>query len=562
MKIDFNNFRRFTVIATIVAFSLGSGILSSGCAQRRPSEDNKPPRADRILGSPVVEWSGKGLSSFAPEVQKVTDVESPELLMALSDCDCGQSLVANLVTKKSSARGVLPQVLVPQIRETIASDPKLQILNRLPSFLGDSLKSHFANDEKIAAEVRTSLGKKLMASLRRLGGTKLAMKSPFRFDLFRGPKASTSKMSVNDQVAYWNLILGRSGLWNDQAPLDGVDHGLQLLETTRVAAEWAYIAGIGGDGKPNGLGGLASDVREGHNKIVKPYDIATAPEGAGLFFSGDYEISYSKASSVDLATQVKENWNFTSDQVSLLTQARFWKAAAIAFGNFRRDHSRNTSTVLSEQDGALSPSVGKVPLLWLSGMSELLDKRFIDKNTRIIRETAYGPEAEASLESLVALGEALHSWRNTTKNIESSKMDSAIIDQLIKVPEKMLAPLQLVIQTILSKYTFVKSEAIPKIFVGSSNTMTPEAARLAARTIRFLATVEQGGLASSELRQRVMSLLASHAPLWIDETASTDPATTAELYQLLSTIKEYHDAPEWVAKMKDKYKAALMEWDR
>jgi hypothetical protein len=530
-------------------FLIGSLSIFQSCAPRKENIGNN--RTGYTSGTPEVTWDGSGMDGFSPDIE---DSEvSDQLLLAAVDCDCGRSIVSKYLQEKVSKRGVLPQILVPQIREEVSKDSKLQILNKLPLGLGQPLKSFFASDDKIASEVRGALTRKLSNSLSRLGGTKLAQRFPFRFDLFRGQKG---QMSSQEQVVYWNVVLDKPGLWSDQPPVDGIDHGLQLLETMRTAAEWAYIFGLGGDGKPNGFGGLASDIKQGHGKLVIPYDPSSAPAGAGMFFSGDFEVSYESGMAVDQATKVKESWSFKPSDVPLLEQARLWKAAATAFNNFRVDRSKNTSVLFRSQDGALSKGVEKLPLVWLGGMSEILEKNYINADTRLVKQNAFGVSQDADLESLLAMGEALHQWREATKNSESLDLDKDLKNKLLEAPEKLLKPLRLAIQTILSKHTYIQSNPSLKFYVGSSKDEKPADARLAARVIRFLATVEQGDLSSPELKNKIMSLVSSHAPLWSSRNP-VDRASAIEAYLALYQVKQYVDAPDWVPKLMDVYREVL-----
>ncbi|MCX6124693.1 MAG: hypothetical protein NTV34_08085 [Proteobacteria bacterium] len=540
-------FQSLAILAVVVLFC--------SCAMKKSNNDTHrdlaAPRA-----TPAVSWNGDGVDNFAPQISSSGDAQS--LLMALSGCDCAPTAAAALLTASAVKRGILPQVFVPQIRETITSDSKLQILLKLPSGLQNTLKSWLASDSKIASEIRTGISGKLNKSLGNFGGTTLSNRSAFRLDLFSAFGTDQSSFKMADQAARWNLVMGGRNLWTGGAPLDGVDHGLQLLETMRVAAEWAYIAGLSGSGKPGGFGGLALDVRTGNKNLVAPYDPTTAPKEAGLFASGVFTISYANASAVDMATKIKEKWVYQADEVTLLDQARLWRSAALAFRNFRGDLSKNASAILGVKDGALSSAMQQLPLLWLPGMGQLLEKKFINIGSRLILKTAFGAEAPADLETLLTMADAIQEWRSATSNLATSGLSPAVTEKLKGVPQKLLVPLQLTVQSIISKHTFVQDGNDVKLFVGSNGQVADP--RLSAIAIRILGNLEQNGLNSEELKAKVFSLFASHAPSWAAQQAGVDAPTMIEEYRAAAMIAKYQDAQEWMRLLRDKMGASVARW--
>ncbi len=538
-----------TLLAFFFAVSCKTNTSKKGSSNNRSPEDNST--------SAAAIWNGQGIESFQPAIAR--DGDPNELMMALSLCNCAGRKASSLMLSRANSRGVLPQVLVPQIRDSIAKDEKLKVLASLPPGLGDSLKGWLASDEKIATQIRKSIAEKMQRSLSSSGGTSLDRRAPFRLDLF-APGSQPNGFEVAKQAVFWNLTAAKSEIWEGSTPIDGIDHGLVLLENLRMAAEWTYIFGLGSDGKPNGFGGLALDVLSGNTQLAKPSDPSNAVEGSGLFSTGQFFISYPVSSSVNMATQVKEQWQFTPDKTPLLVQARIWRAAALAFRNYRNDTFKNSRIIINASDGALSSGVQKLPLVWLNGMSELLTKKFIDENTHVIREEAYGSGSLADLNELLALASAANEWRLATANIASSGVDAALQAKLQTVPDKMLKVVQLAVQAMISKYTY-ESE-VGKVYVGVNK--TPADVRLSAQVIALLASLENNGMKSELLEKTVQSLYSSHGALWVssNELKSGEASSLLYAYAAANQMSAYKNLPSWSNSMKDQLLKAIQGWDR
>lgn len=535
-------------------------LLVAGCAKK---VDNDGIRKDAVetngVVTPVVTWSGNGLGEFAPKIKTTGDMDA--LTMALSTCECASRQVADLLKADVTLKGTLPEIFVPDVRTSVANNPQLKALTIFPSGLGDALKPLLASDATIAREVRSGVANKIKNSLQNIGGTNLDSRLAFRFDLFSPIPNKSNMFSIAQQTARWNLAWGRRSLWNGGAAIDGVDHGLQFLQVLKVSAEWAYIAGLGGDALPNGYGGLAMDLRTGNSKLVIPYDPVNAPKGSGLFASGSFAVSYPNASSVDMATKVKESWQFTTDNVPLSTQARIWRSAAYGFTNMRFDKSTYSRSVLSAPLGGLTMTAMELPLVWLLGMAGLLEKSFMDSNSLVIRQYAYGDNTLADLESLLTLADALHQWRVATNDIGKSGLSGSMQSLLAGVPERLLSPLQLTVQNIISQHTFVSEAGGSKarVYVGKPGARAPE--RLAAITIQLLAELEQNELQSKVLKTKVFSLFSSHAEEWARSAATnTDAATVIEQWRASVIMSKYADAPVWTSSLRDKLKTAVTTW--
>jgi hypothetical protein len=534
--------------------TISIGALLTSCSEAISNKESGRDLAAK-RAAPTVVWNGAGLESFSPTIKTSGDVD--DLSMALSGCDCAQKIVADVLVKSAVKDGVLTQVLVPQIRETIAKDPKLQILLKLPSGLQTPFKKWLASDSKIDTEVRSGIAKHISTSLASIGGTTIGLRYPFKVGFFSPLEGRDDTFDLAGQVSRWNLVMGLKNAWQGGAPLDGVDHGLQILETLKIVGEWAYFAGIGSDGSPNGFGGLSLDIRQGNKVLVTPFDLSSAPKDAGLFMSGQFSVSYPTASSIDLATKVKETWKYVPNDVLLKDQARAWRSAALAFQNFRRDVSKNSESILTAPDGAFRESVRKIPVVWLPGMAALIEKKFIDLSALDIKSSAYGVQGDAGLSDLVDLADAVNLWRIAIANIEGSGLPQSAIEKLSGSSEKLVRPLQLIIQSIISQYTHA-DYVEQKIYVGSQPVKATSL--LSAKTIRVLAELDQGVFKNNDLKRKILDLYISHAEVWLTDASVTDGASILEMYRAAQTMTKYSDAEAWMFRVRDQLAEAVKKW--
>ncbi|MCX6118209.1 MAG: hypothetical protein NT027_11755 [Proteobacteria bacterium] len=537
-----------------ISLSLSCFIISlSAC---KTSEPGLQAQNNRNAGAAKggYQWDGKNVSSLKPVIGRDGDIAT--LSMALASCNCAPKRSAKLLSSRALLRGVLPQIFVPSIRESISQDSNLKLLSTLPSMLSDSLKGWLASDDKIATEIRSGISKKLNQSLASFGGTNLGTRTPFRLDLF-APEANTAEFTVARQSSLWNLVAGRREMWEARPPLDGVDHGTQLLETLRMMAEWTYIFGIGSDGKPNGFGGLALDVLNGNSVLAKPIDPSKAPDGSGLFASGNFVISYPNASAVNMATQIKEQWSFKSDDVPLLVQAQVWHAAARSFRNLRFDQSPGAKEILTPKDGALGVGAQKLPLIWLNGMSELLSKKYVDKENLKIRSRAFGENSNASLEELVTLANAAQEWSKATRNLQTSGLDAEMQLKLKDASESMNQVVQLCVQGIISQYTFVGDEK--RVFIGRQNQQVEP--KIAADVAALFYRLQSDGMQSEVLSQVSLSILSTQASTWRQTIKNSDAVTVISVFNAVNAASSVKDSPSWVGQLKENLLASIAEWE-
>ena len=509
-------------------------------------------------------WDGRGSDTMQLPVGGASDESS--LSMALSACECAPQAVARILSGSAVTHGVLPQVLVPKVRAEIANDSKLQFFNQLGG-LGNLMTSLFVTDDKIASTVRDGLQDRMSTSLATLGGSSLSRRLAFRFDLFTSGVTSgsgyPSNFAILPQAARWNLVMAARNMWTNGAPIDGTDHGLQLLETMRVAAEWAYLSGVGSGGEPDGLGGLAIDVHGNPAAMAKPVNPERASESWGITASGQYTISYPQASAVDLATKIQETWAVQPNGASLTEQAMIWRAAALAFGKMRSDRLGPAAGIYASDSGALSLNTTKVPLVWLPGMAAMLKDKFIEPTTHDVFEYAFavsGGRQKASLKSLLIASSALQEWRAAAADPSQLNLSETTKARLATAPLLLEQPVKLMVRAILGEHTTLVNMDNGTLVgvVGAGGALETDPG-LVAEVVATLGWLEQTALSGPELKDRVLALYQWHVRrnLLPGGTQAMDAAALVWNLRAAEVMSQYQDAPPWVAPLRDKFRSAV-----
>ena len=426
-------------ILSVLLFSCGSASFLKSISRTKSGDG----QAGEQIFTP---YNGLGV-----DTQKISLIPSQDLdslQLALSACHCGTHITRTLLEHESTARRALPQALVPKIREEIRSNPLLSALDALPSVLGSIISTLAANDEKMAVQIREGVLKTLTPTLSVVGTGPFLPAAPFRFDLFGTPSSldtspsatHPTNFSVATVASFWNLVFGADDLWSATSNASNPDVSAQTLEVVRTFAEWAYLLGIGGDGKPNGFGGIAFDVKIGADQYTVPKPATDIPEDEGRFISGEYSISYPNIPTIKLATQVQEVWKTSSNGDNP--------------GNFR--------TLFAGENPPLSMTSPGLPLIWLPAMGHFLKTSYINDKTRTIFAFAAPndrvEQEEASLEALTMLGFALHDWILATKNIGQTDLAPEIKERIASLEAKLKDPLRLTILTILNRFTKIRTQ--------------------------------------------------------------------------------------------------------
>ena len=549
---------------TVLSFLL----ISCGPAKQMDglrSAGSKDARAgDQIFST----YNGLGIDS-----QKITIVPNSDitgLQIALSACHCGPNISRLMFEHESTARRTLPQALTPKIREEIRKNPMLAALDGLPSILGNILTSLAASDDKMAVQIRDGVLKTLQPTLTAVGSGKFLPAAPFRFDLFGtsseldiSPSAAQKTSFTASTVAtYWSLVFGADELWSAVASPTNPDVGAQTLEVVRTMAEWAYLLGIGGDGKPNGFGGIAFDIKIGPEQYAVPVPAENIAADEGRFVSGKYSITYPNIPTIKLATKIQEVWKTSSNGMPLLEQATVWRSAALAFGKLRSDNSGNFRTLFTGDNPPLSQTSPGLPLVWLPAMGHYLKNFYINQDTHKIY--AYGApseqieQEEASLEALTMLGFALHDWIIATRNISKTDLRPEVIEKISGLDSQLKDPLRLTILTILNRFT--KKIIINDLPWLAFTDEKLEDTKINAAIALILST-EQNVLKGDLLKARGSALFHWYVAkkLMAPENGQfpVSPASTAWLLHNSRLMEKYENSPTWIHALTSNLDTAL-----
>lgn len=373
-----------------------------------------------------------------------------ETLWALAQCECDPVLYKSFMERTANGKGVLPQILMPSVREEIKSNTALQTLQKIP--LGGLLADFFASDEKLAGRIREGLAEKLT---RAPGGSSLASRLDIRFDGFTPVAGRAPSFSVMDQIPRWMAVFSADGLWTGAETVDGSDHGLQTLELFRSLSEWTYMIGLDENTDGGFYGGLTLRADGAGAVMNGPIDPRKGSDSK-WFVSGAYTLKYDEKNARDLATSVKETWSHNNEPVTLDEQARLWHVAARAFGRLRPENRKSVATLFAGGEEALLPADSHtLPLAFLASIDTLLPEAFIDRDVRLIRASASFDGKSSTPASLLALSRlvrALTSWSQELKTADQAGLNAETLRKVRGAPEELLPAIQLAVQTILANH--------------------------------------------------------------------------------------------------------------
>lgn len=492
--------------------------------------------------------------------------DTNETMATLSITGFSRSYASKLLLNGATKPGVLPQILAPSVRTEVSTNGALRFLRDMP--LGDSLLRQFANDENIAAEVRKSLAKMLTNGLSNYGGSSFPQRYKFNFDHFVPGAAGMNSFDVQDQAAKWNLVWSTDGMFAGKSPIDGIDHGLQLLHVLKTMSEWTYVLGLNSDGKLTKFGGLTK--RWDNNTLIQARPVATSdPAFSSQVVTGRYAVRVPRnISAVDLAMLGGEQWGSVIQPILLQEQANLWLSAANAFSRLRADQRRYTYSLYAGQDPVFGGGVDLLPLAFLASMANLLDGPFIDSDSQRVFAFAC-PDKNcqlADVRSISRLTFALARWVEATRNIATVPMDSEARAEIVNAQGSLKKALQFTSRALMGEMTesrvlngrrWVRIKT-PRGFEG-------DAAAISAEAIGTLAYVERRILNSPLARDRIRMLANGHAASFFTSSESTKSGEAilwnARMLRELSRSQMSGVLP-WLDRVTSSYKQAIgQEWD-
>lgn len=542
---------------------LGIALILGACGS---SDLDAPKRLDKPRStSNYNTFSAEDFKNFTvPPKWGFSDTN--ETLAVLSISGLSKTYTAKLLLGGATQPGVMPQILAPSVRAEVTTNGALRFLRDAP--LGDSLLREFATDENIAAEVRKSLTKMLNNGLANYGGSTLSQRYKFNFDHFVPGSAGQYSFDVQDQAAKWNLVWATDGLFSGKAPIDGVDHGLQLLHVLKTMSEWAYLLGLDGEGDLSKYGGLTK--RWENNQVILAKSVATSdPAFSKQLVTGRYTVRVPRnISAVDLALRGGEQWISVVQPVMLLEQSNVWLSAANAFSRLRADQRRYTYSLYSGQNPVFGGGVDLLPLAFLASMATLLDGPFIDADSQRIFAFAC-PDKNcqiADVRSVARMTLALARWVEATKNIASVPMDRDSRSKIVESQASLKKALQFASRALMGE--LAESKVIDGrkwVRVNIPKGYENDAAAISAEVIGTLAYVERRILNSPLAYDRIRMLANGHAATFFQ---SGDAARSGEsILWNARMIRELNRSNmnaqiPWLDRVTTSYKQAIgQEWD-
>lgn len=409
----------------------------------------------------------------------------------------------------SSHRGLLPQYLIPSVRQGILESANLGGLGQLlPSGVGEIVEGLVLDNSTIENAVADEIKKKVQQLIPEAS----ALVKP-HLDLFLRQAVtpiggSPPSFFLSDIIDRWNAVVGCPFLWTGQRPNDS-HLGYQFLELMRMLAEWQYLFGL--EHHPNGQisGGLSLD-QASTGFMIAPFD-PRVQANQPRYFSGEYSVYFKKQSYVDLARHGVESWNWIAAPIRLSEQVKLWSSAAYALGRLRPAARRALGTTFGPS-GIFPDETHQLALGYLLGMAALLDGPFIDIDARVIYEVAHfanTPRFEkqpASLVSLARLARSLTMWLEEIRQPTDLKLESSTLKQLQDAVPTLTRALQLVLQTILQTHVRAHDENNQLLFgINSDAKLAPMGD--VAELISTLAYTEQYALKSDFLHNKIAGLM-------------------------------------------------------
>lgn len=535
------------------------------------------------------------LARIAPFSSESSEELDRQLVLGLADCNCSQDKFASKYMAKLVTRGgPMPQLLMPMVREGVAADPKVQRLLQMPPAYRSVLDGLVSVDNVIKKQVKATVAGKVSAAL--TGGSTIADRYDFRFDGFAaaglGPLTAPQTFSIGDQAARWNYILGMDAMWSGKPALDGVDHGLQLLNTALVLSEWSYLYGLdvaSKDGTPYGGLTFQTDKNSPSNLYglpMAPFDPRKDPAGM-RFVSGAYTIEYPAVDSLEMATEVQESWHRAAGNVTLDEQALVWRAAARAMARLRPAARTTTARLYANGTGIFPADAHTASLLFLPGMDLLLDGPFFSTAAQSVREEAmftrredgtFDPAGypdivkpvfnETRVLGLARLCSALSEWVGQVSSLDDLQLDDTTAGRLRVAHKRLRDPVRLALVVMMRELPADlggigetgRLSGHPGMSVGA-----------AAEVLFHVARTLTVGLDSAFLRTRVFAMMDHFGvnylvPLWRDparraELSPTDIVWVQNALAAMETVEGSAERYPWLPKVRSVFAKAIEDWN-
>ena len=407
----------------------------TGPAQRRePGDSSMPLDNDAVR----VEFSGISGIKGAMVRDRFQANDQDELAWAIASCQCSPRWAHKVLVRTLEANGPLPQVLVPQIREAILRDKRIQAVINLPGGPEGVVSRLFTSDQQLENQIRSSLLSTIQMAWQ--NALKVGASQQLNFDGFtpfpwRVPAAQDGRpvrpegFDVSGLALRWLLIANAEAPWTagpgrSRADLP-LEQDIRLVSWARMMAEINYVLGVkrGFDGRI--YGGLMINPRDNTGGLLG-FEMLPETGAPMLAMSGQMRVAYQPMSSIKLITSGSEKWVRMPGTISLQEQARVWRAGASIFKGLRLESRKYPAALFGTADVNLfPPDAQRLGLAFLQGMQVLLGEELIAFDVLTVGDNFSIPEqrvqrTETDIASLVRVGAAAAAWVQELQALDSS----------------------------------------------------------------------------------------------------------------------------------------------
>ena len=522
-----------------------------------------------------VTFSGVDILKGSAVRERFQAMDYDELLWAVSDCECAPRWAHRVLTRTLETYGALPQVLVPQVREAILKDKRIQAVLQLPGGADGMISKIFASDSQLESTVHSNLLTLIQNAWQ--NPLKIGSSQKLYFDGFAPlpwqiPARSTGNVvrpdgfDVGSIASRWLLVASAPAPWTtgpgrsrQNLPLE---QDIQLVSWARMMAEINYVLGVkrGFDGRI--YGGLLLNPRDPSGNLLG-FEMLPATGAPLLGMSGRLKIAYQPMSSLKLIVNGKEQWQRQPGSIDLSEQVRVWRAGAAIFKSLRLESRKYPAALFGSGDANLFPADSqRLGLVFLQGMQVLLGEEMVALDTMTIGDSYSIPEqrvqrSETNLISMVRVANVLTVWSQEIQSIDSSGLsesDKTIVrDALPKLQDALR----------LSVLRSLRRSSDWQAFE-SGSTALPVARQ--AELIATLARVEQQMMRSGFVRRRIASLgqkLINNLSEKLNANSQLDLSPEEAIWcrEALFRLKSYSANEAEIAALIQTIDAGINAWD-
>lgn len=499
--------------------------------------------------TPTAVWAGS-LEFASPETA------TPDILAAIAACECAPAFGEKYAHSLLLQRGIVPELLVPTVRNEIRTNSKLDLLKQIAGPFSGVLRTVFLSDSTLLNEIRSGVLEKVKVATNWTSLTNM----PFRFSLFPPvtPIAQSSSgtwensTEISAQAARWAFFFKQEGLWTGAPALTREDHSEQLVQIMLILSEMEYAFGLSPDASGKPYGGLALDLADPSGTPPSAFD-PRKPYTSAKFLAGRYTVGIpTDPDGVDIALNSREAWQNSISAYSLDEQAKLWNAAAQLFKRLRPKSRTFIKPLFAANTGIFPDETHTIGLIFLASLEPLLLNQFIDKANLSITTLRSVPKQPPVADligtprvlAIARLLDALTQWNDALQNIDDITLPAETKQQILNAPVSIKEAMQFTVMKLLGETVRVipgmpSTPENVEIFIPKNGGAQQDIAAT-AEVIAALAKASRIGFQSPFLKQRLGVLINRFGNSTLPQ-ASVYPAELrpADLFWSLAAIKEW-----------------------